>query len=101
MQITGVETFAPRIPLKPECCMISALGASSGHQFAVVRLLTDSEYEGVGEASVTVRWSGEMAINTCALIHQVLCPAITGMDPTDIEAIDQQMDAVCADNIGE
>lgn len=98
MQITGVETFAPRIPLKPECCMVSALGSSSGHQFAVVRLLTDSEYHGVGEASVTVRWSGETATNTCALIHQVLGPAIMGMDPTDIQAIDEKMDAVCADN---
>lgn len=78
--------------------MVSALGSSDGHQFVLVRLLTDSEYEGVGEASVTVRWSGEMAANTCSLIHQVLGPAIRGVDPTDIEAIDEKMDAVCADN---
>ena len=98
MHITAVETYAPRIPLKPECCMVSALGSSDGHQFVLVRLLTDSEYEGVGEASVTVRWSGEMAASTCCLIHQVLGPAIKGLDPTDIEAVDQRMDAVCADN---
>ena len=98
MLITGVETYAPRIPLKPECCMISALGSADSHQFVLVRLLTDSEYQGAGEASVTVRWSGEMAASTCCLIHQVLGPAVVGVDPTDIEAIDRKMDAVCADN---
>ena len=78
--------------------MISALGSADSHQFVLVRLLTDSEYQGAGEASVTVRWSGEMAASTCCLIHQVLGPAVVGVDPTDIEAIDRKMDAVCADN---
>jgi len=98
MQITSVETYAPRLSMKPECCMVSALGSSSDNRFVLVRLLTDSGYEGVGEASVTVRWSGEIADNVCCLIHQVLGPAIQGMDPNDIEAIDQRMDAICADN---
>ena len=54
--------------------MISALGRHEESQFVLVRLLTDDGLEGAGEASATVRWSGETVWGVQALIDRVLAP---------------------------
>ena len=59
MKIASIECFAIRVPLKPECQMITALGVHDVSDYVVLRLLTDDGAEGVGEATVSERWSGE------------------------------------------
>src|SRR5437762_2256054 len=104
MQIKSLETFAVRVALKPEYRMISALGRHDVSEFVLVRLLTDDGLEGAGEASATVRWSGETVWGVQALIDHVLEPLLIGMglDETDplatVTALDRRMDAAVQHN---
>jgi len=104
MQIASIETYPVCIPLKPAYRMISALGRHEESSFVLVRLLTDDGHEGAGEASITVRWSGETVWGTLALIDRVLAPLVAGfeLDPSRplecIAALDQRMDKAVAHN---
>lgn len=102
--IAAIETYPVRIPLKAAYRMLSALGRHDQSHFILVRLLTDDGLEGAGEASVTVRWSGETAWGVQALIDRVLAPLLVGLelntdDPLEnIAAIDRRMDAAVQHN---
>jgi L-alanine-DL-glutamate epimerase-like enolase superfamily enzyme len=78
--------------------MISALGRHEVSDFVLVRLVTDDGLEGVGEATVTPRWSGETVWGARAIIEHVFRPVVIGCDPRDCEAISQRMNAVAVDN---
>ncbi len=104
MKIAAIETHPVGIPLKPAYRMISALGKHWESQFVLVRLLTDDGLVGAGEASATVRWSGETAWGVVAVIERVFAPLLVGqsLDPCEplasIAAIDRQMDQSAAHN---
>src|SRR5262245_58868042 len=104
LRIDRIETHPVRVALKPAYRMISALGRHDESQFVLVRLLTDSGIEGAGEASATVRWSGETVWGVQAVIDRVLAPLVIGLelDPArplaSIEALDRRMDAAVKHN---
>lgn len=98
MKITAIESYAVEIPLKPERRMISALGEHTVSRYVLVRVLTDNGLEGVGEATVMPRWSGESVWGTKALIDRVLAPLLIGLDPHDIATIDERMERAAALN---
>ena len=104
MHIASIETHPVRIALKAAYRMISALGKHEESRYVLVRLLTDNGIEGAGEASATVRWSGETVWGVQALIDRVLTPLLTGMDlnpgrPLEsIVAIDRRMDTAAQHN---
>jgi muconate cycloisomerase len=98
MQITRIEAIPVRIPLKPERRMVSALGKHDVSDFVLVRLGTDLGIEGVGEATVTPRWSGETVWGAQAIITHVFAPTLVGCDPRDLDEIDHRLDAVAFDN---
>ena len=104
MKIATIETHPVRVPLKPAYRMISALGRHEESQFVLVRLLTDNAQEGAGEASATVRWSGETVWGVQSLIDRVLTPLFVGFEIdaarpwNTIAALDQRMDRVVQHN---
>jgi len=98
MKITRITSHAVEIPLKPERRMISALGQHQVSKYVLVRVETDAGVDGVGEATVMERWSGETVWGTGALIDNVLAPKLIGADPHEIESIDRQMDQASAFN---
>ncbi len=98
MQIASIETFPVRIPLKPERRMISALGRYDVSDFLLIRVTTDDGLVGVGEATVTPRWSGETVWGAKAIIDRVFQPVLLGLDPLNGDEIDRRMDAVAVDN---
>lgn len=104
MRITAINTFPVRVPLKPAYRMISALGRHDESQFVLVRLLTDTGLEGAGEATATVRWSGETVWGVQALIDRILTPLIIGLELNpaqplqSITALDRRMDAAVQHN---
>jgi len=98
MRITHIETFAVRIPLKPERRMVSALGQHTVSEYVLVRIGTDEGVDGVGEATVMPRWSGETVWGAKALIDHVFTPLLIGCDPHAVAEIDQRMDRACAHN---
>ena len=71
MKITGITTHQVEIPLKPARRMISALGQHTVSRYVLVRVETDGGIEGVGEATVMARWSGETAWGAQAIIDHV------------------------------
>ncbi len=104
MKISSIETHPVRVPLKPAYRMISALGRHDESQFVLVKLVTDHGVEGAGEATATVRWSGETVWGVQALIDRILQPLLVGqeLDPSrpleSIAALDRRMDAVVQHN---
>jgi L-alanine-DL-glutamate epimerase-like enolase superfamily enzyme len=104
MRIASIETHPVRIALKPAYRMISALGKHEESNYVLVRLLTDTGVEGAGEATATVRWSGETVWGVQALIDRVLAPLVIGLELNEhepiasIEALDRRMDAAVAHN---
>jgi muconate cycloisomerase len=98
MKITHVETYPVEIPIKPERWMISSLGQHRVSRYLLLRVLTDAGIEGAGEATVTARWSGETVWTAQSMVERVLAPAVIGLDPTDVAAIDEKMDAAAAHN---
>jgi muconate cycloisomerase len=104
MKISALQTHPVRIPLKPAYRMISALGKHWESEFVLVRLLTDDGLEGAGEASVTVRWSGETVWGVQAVIDRVFAPLLIGQELridqplASIAAIDAIMDRAAAHN---
>ena len=98
MRITMIEAIPVRIPLKPERRMISALGRHEVSDFLVVRVETDAGIEGVGEATVTPRWSGETVRGAQAIIEDVFASVILGVDPLDHAEIDRRLDAAAVGN---
>lgn len=98
MKIAAVESYPVRVPLKPERRMVSALGQHTVSEYVLVRLVTDDGLEGVGEATVMARWSGETVWSARALIDRLLGPLLIGRDPHDVREIDAVMDRACAHN---
>jgi L-Ala-D/L-Glu epimerase len=104
IRIAAIETHPVRVSLKADHRMISALGRHDESRFVLVRLLTDTGLEGAGEASITVRWSGETVWGVQAVIDRVLAPLVAGMelDPRHplacIAALDRRMDAAVKHN---
>ncbi|QDT33684.1 mandelate racemase/muconate lactonizing enzyme family protein [Thalassoglobus polymorphus] len=98
MKITAIKTFPVRIPLKPEFRMVSALGKHDVSLYPIIRIETDSDVDGVGEATVIPRWSGETVWSAQAIIDEVFAPLLIGRDPYDIEGIDLVMDQAAQGN---
>lgn len=98
MKITRIEAVPIRIPLKPERRMISALGKHDVSDFALVVVHTSDGIFGLGEATVTPRWSGETAFGATAIIDNVFTSVLLGCNPLEVEEIDARLDAVAVDN---
>lgn len=98
MLITAIESYTVEIPLKPAYRMITALGVHDVSRYVIVRVLTDTGIEGVGEATVSVRWSGESVWGAKALIDRILSPAIIGCDPRDAVEVDRRLDLAAVQN---
>ncbi len=98
MKITQIKTYAVEIPLKPERRMISSLGEHIVSRYVIVRISTDAGIEGIGEATVMPRWSGETVWGSKALIDHVFTPLLVRRDPHNIAEIDNLMERAAADN---
>lgn len=78
--------------------MVSALGKHDVSKYVIVRIETDAGIEGVGEATVIPRWSGETVWSAKSIIDQVFAPLLIGMNPADVEAIDHVLDQASQGN---
>jgi muconate cycloisomerase len=78
--------------------MITSLGEHIVSHYLIVRVATDAGIDGVGEATVSPRWSGETVAGAAALIEQVFAPLLVGADPLDVARIDGLMDSAARHN---
>jgi len=98
MKITGVTTYRHQLDIKPKYTMITALGVNTGNEFVVLRLHTDVGIDGLGEATITIRWSGEVPAGCEQVINETLTPAIIGLEVGDFQELNRRMDACCSRN---
>jgi muconate cycloisomerase len=76
-----------------------AFGGESLGQYVIVRVRTDEDIDGVGEATVLLQWGGdhgryfgESPKTTVHVVEDVLGPALAGWDPFAIELAHSRMD---------
>jgi muconate cycloisomerase len=94
MKITGITTYTVEVPIRRELMITSSLGTHSKTRLVLLRLDTDEGTVGVGEATVTPRWSGETAWGAKAMIDHYLAPAVLGLEVSDIPGALHAMEQV-------
>ena len=96
MKIIRVEAFPTPLPLKKPFAI--ALGIMTHSPNVVVRITTDEEIKGYGEASTWHVVYGYDQQSVVQAIERYLGPAVIGMDPLDIEGIVSRMNVVLPKN---
>jgi L-alanine-DL-glutamate epimerase-like enolase superfamily enzyme len=92
MKITSIEAVPVRVPLKKGMWTRTAHGDHVTSDYVIVRVRTDSGLEGLGEATVAARWSGETSESCVATVRTILGPALIGGDPTAVSRARAVMD---------
>src|SRR6476619_2874093 len=87
MRITQVEVISVRVPLKAGLTTKTAHGEHIDSPYVILRLHTDQGLVGLGEATVSPRWSGETSRGCVAVIDDLLAPVLLGADPLDRNAL--------------
>ena len=98
MKITRVETIPVEVPLKEGLTTKTAGGEHVVSPYVVIRVHTDAGLVGLGEATLSPRWSGETSPGCVAAIEGLIGPAITGQDPTAINALRRTIDGTIRHN---
>ena len=98
MKITRVETIPVEVPLKEGLTTKTAGGEHVVSPYVVVRVHTDAGLVGLGEATLSPRWSGETSPGCVAAIEGLIGPAITGQDPIAITALRRTIDGTIRHN---
>ena len=92
MQIARVETIPVEVPLKEGLTTKTAGGEHVVSPYVVVRVHTDAGLVGLGEATLSPRWSGETSPGCVAAIEGLIGPAIVGEDPTALTHLRHKID---------
>ncbi|MCH2570343.1 MAG: mandelate racemase/muconate lactonizing protein [Planctomycetes bacterium] len=84
MKLTAIETIPIRVPLKTGMTTKTAHGEHIDSPYVILRVHTDEGLIGLGEATVSPRWTGETAKSCIDIIENLITPALLGSDPTNI-----------------
>lgn len=98
MRLRSITTFTIEVPIRRELMITSSLGTHSVSRVVLLRLETEDGVVGVGEATVTPRWSGETAWGAKAMLDRYLAPAVVGLPVDDPAAAIRAMDDVAFAN---
>lgn len=94
MNITRLETIPVNVPLKPGLMTKTAHGEHVTSPYVILRVHTDEGIVGLGEATLSPRWSGETSPGCVAAIDGLIAPALVGQDPTQITRLRRTIDSV-------
>ncbi len=92
MRITQIEPIPVRVPLKSGLTTKTAHGEHIDSLYVIVRIHTDTDLVGLGEATVAPRWSGETSRGCVAAIEELIGPTLVDTDPTQINSLRAVMD---------
>jgi muconate cycloisomerase len=99
MKITRLETIPVRVPIKPELAIRGARALShSVSPFLLLKIYTDEDLVGLGEASCTPRWSGEDQTTAAHFIDSYFAPLLVGESTDDIERLNAKFSSAVAGN---
>lgn len=91
MKIIRVETIPIEVPLKEGLTTKTAGGEHVVSPYVIVRVHTDEGLVGLGEATLSPRWSGETSPGCVAAIDGLIGPALIGEDPTALTWLRQKI----------
>ena len=94
MQITHIEAIPILVPLKEGMFTKTSHGEHIHSPYVIVRVHTDAGFVGLGEATVSPRWSGETSPGSVAILNGLIGPALVGEDPTQISQLRRKMESV-------
>ena len=97
MKITKVESIPVRVPLKGEWRISS--GARFYSDYVIIKVHTDENIIGLGEASPVPRWAEETQGSIVYAIEKILGPSIIGMDPFQFERVNEKMNSLMQRNL--
>jgi muconate cycloisomerase len=98
VKITAIEAIPVRVPLKKGMTTRTAHGDHVTSDYVIVRVRTDSGLEGLGEATVQARWSGETSAACASAVEGLIAPALVGSDPTAVQRARLVMDRELKNN---
>ena len=92
MRITSLEAIPVRVPLKAGMVTKTAHGDHHTSDYVIVKLHSSEGLVGLGEATVSVLWSGETSASCVAALRDLIGPALVGTDPFQIKTLRKSMD---------
>ena len=98
MKITRIETTPIHVPLKQGWTLKTAHDHHASSPYVIIQVHTDAGLIGLGEATVSPRWSGETSPGCVTAIHGLLEPELVGEDPRNIAVLARKMDKVLSGN---
>ena len=98
MKITQIETIPVEVPLKEGLTTKTAGGEHVVSPYVIVRIHTDEGLVGLGEATLSPRWSGETSPGCVAAIEGLIGPALLGEDPTALSRLRNKIDGTIRHN---
>lgn len=96
--IAEISTVRISPQVKPELIVSGARGTHDVSNFLLVRVVTSTGVEGIGEVSATLTWSGEDSTTAERVIDAALRPALIGAPLVPVSALEERMDRVLAGN---
>ena len=84
MKISRVEAIPILVPRKTGLTTKTAHGEHIDSPYVIVKVHTDEDLVGLGEATLSPRWSGETSPSCVSAIHDILSPTLEGQDPRDV-----------------
>ena len=95
-KIVGLEAFPIEIPWKHSFRIATALYTSQ--PYVIIKLYTDSDVVGYGEACPCYEFTGETIGTVMSILKERIFPLISGEDAFNIEAITGKMDEATVGN---
>lgn len=96
MKITQFKTFNVTFKLKKNLKIAKMMREKSSN--TIVKIETDEGIEGFGEATFAHFFAGETQDSVKSTIDKFIAPAMTGMDPTNILSLIDEMNKIIAGN---
>jgi o-succinylbenzoate synthase len=96
MKIVGLDAFPIEIPWKHPFTIATA--SYTTQPYVIVKLSTDTEIVGYGEACPCYEFTGETIGTVLSILKERIFPAIRGEDPFNIEAIVNKMNEAAVGN---
>jgi muconate cycloisomerase len=90
MKITRVEAIPIQVPMNPKLAIKSGRGGwHNVSKYLLVKIHTDAGIVGLGEASVTPKWSGEDQFTAMHYVNNYFAPLLVGEEaPQNLAQID-------------
>ena len=96
MKITHIKTFRVAFKLKRPLTIAKMVREKSSN--VIVRVETDEGIEGYGEATFAPFFSGETQDSVTGTVEGFLAPVLSGMDPTNLLSLVDEMNRSIAGN---